>query len=651
MAPPTDPAAPSPDRRWRWLALAGDLAVFALAVACVAQTDGGRPFTFEHDIYHRRGEACLRTGDCPLTGSVLQGPGYVYLLALCRLFTANPSADYWLSLGLLGVAAVLAARLIHRAYGRPWGYLAVALLCADADLLYAYRDGEHAPFITAPLAALVWAGVQWVNGRGGRYLAVATAAAAVALHFHGIAWLALPGAFVAALAYRPPTPPRWVAAAAAAPLLIQATTIYDALRTRALPGSLHSTSAIHHFLLAQRGSMTVFALSVPAASIGLSALVLAVAALGPPRLRLQPRTAGTLLLFFAGPYAAFVATRASYLWLHRYLLVFQPALALLVAAALGTLAGWALRASPRRPLAALLWASLAAFAGWTLVATLRQADAARPQLATQGAKLTYRQQVDVARSLTARGVPPARWLGTVHGEPWWSEGIGPEAIGKAFGDPSRDAPGRQQLLIVDRCARLTPGFASWQRPLTGPEGRLLAGYEPRLDPVELRVSFPDGSAWSSPRFSRLLPGLCGFPTETLTRVAPPGSAPTRARFEDLWMNVLAGTLRLRAVLRPGAGDRVVAVQHGGRCHPVVRLGGAARAPLPDPSTADGSHFTPTGAVIDRYLVPAAEHAAGPVDLELTLDRAPTDEPDSAGQLRFLELDVFEEPWPACAATR
>ena len=123
------------------------------------------------------------------------------------------------------------------------------------------------------------------------------------------------------------------------------------------------------------------------------------------------------------------------------------------------------------------------------------------------------------------------------------------------------------------------------------------------------------------------------------------------RFNDLWMNATAGVLRLRGVLRAGAGDRVIAVQHGSLCQLEVRIGGVVRAPQADPTTrpagaspvAAGSHVT------DRYLIPAREHAAGPIDFALTVDRSTSPGLARFDHLRFFELDVFEEPSPTCAA--
>lgn len=37
------------------LALCADLAEFVLVVRYATQIDAGRPFTFEHDLYHQRG--------------------------------------------------------------------------------------------------------------------------------------------------------------------------------------------------------------------------------------------------------------------------------------------------------------------------------------------------------------------------------------------------------------------------------------------------------------------------------------------------------------------------------------------------------------------------------------------------------------------
>ncbi len=632
------------------LALCADLALFVLVVRYAMQIDAGRPFTFEHDLYHQRGEACLRHGDCPLAGSVLQGPGYVYLLALCRLFTADPAAEHWLTLGLLGGAAVLSARLIHARYGWPWGWAAAVVIASDVNLLHAYRDGQHAPFITFPLAALAWGAVHWINGRGGRYLVFATAAAAFALHFHGIALLALPGLLVAALLYRPPTSRRALNAAIAAPLVIQCTTVFEALRTRALPGSLHSTSALHTFLTNQSGGASAAQLSLPTAAIVAAAVVLAVAAVGPARVRHEPRSAAMLLAFFAGPCAAYLATRHSYLWLPRYLLVFEPALGLLVAATLGTVAGWAARA-PKRwrlPLSLVTWGAALLVA----LSTLRHTADARSSLTALPDKLTYREQIQIARASTRHGIPPARWLSATHGASWWSEGIGPRSIGKTF---AAGRAGSQHALLVDRCARVSPRFAAWQQLITNAAPRVLAGYDPQLRPVEMNLSLPDGSVWSSPHFSRILPGRCGFESETLTQISQPlrGGVGQR-RFEDLWMDSPAGTLRLRAVLEQGAGDRVIAVQHGSFCHPAVRIGGGARAPQPDPQASARTVFNLTAGPhdVERYLVPAREHEAGPVEVEVTLERNPP--PGAEGprdQVRFFELDVFEEPWPTCESPR
>ncbi len=631
------------------LALCADVVLFVLVVRYATQIDAGRPFTFEHDIYHQRGEACLRTGNCPLAGSVLQGPGYLYLLALIRYFTADPAAEYWLMLTLLGAAVVLSARLIRARYGWPWGLAAGVVIASDVNLLFAYRDGQHAPFTTFPLAALAWGAVHWINGRGGRYLVFATTGAAFALHFHGIALLAMPALLIPAIAYRPPTSRRALVAAITAPLLIQGTTVYEALRTRALPGSLHSTSAIHTFLTAQGGSFDSAQLSLPTTTVVAALVVLAVAAFGPARVRHEPRSAAMLLAFFAGPCGAYLYTRHSYLWLPRYLLVFEPALGLLVAAALGTVAGWAARAPERLRLAL----SLVAWTAMLLVArsTLFKAGTARPQLTALADKLTYREQILIARASTRHGIPPARWLSATHGPSWWSESIGPRSIAKTFtAGPSRP----QHALLVDRCARVSSRFAVWQQVIPGATTRVLAGYDPQLRPVEMNLSLPDGSVWSSPNFSRILPGRCGFACETLTQVSQPiRGGVTERPFEDLWMDAPAGTLRLRATLNQGAGDRVIGVQHGSFCHPTVRIGGRVRAPQPDPRAGTQMLFNLTAGPhdVERYLIPAQEHEAGPIDVELVLERDPPERNGMRDQVRFFELDVFEEPWPTCESPR
>jgi hypothetical protein len=634
----TGEAAPGLPRRVAELAAVAGL-VASVAWSGWTRTASELQLTAEHESFFTLAALCEAGLGCPAVGQpmgslqVPLGPLFFQLLVLVGRLAPAPEGLF----ALIGVGHALATGLltllVRRLCGLPFGLLAGALLGFSPSLLALEATPTHAALTPLPLVGLAWAGVSWLQGGGGRPLALACVALAVSLQLHGITLLSGFALLAAAALVRPPTPPRALAVGLLAALALFATWLQQAFdsgfawfRSASSPQAYADDAPISLALLTKLLGPTSWALVL--AGLVTAALLLLRTRDATRRATLLP--AALLVLV---PLAVAVGARSR--WNDRYLVAFVPGLEL--AAALGAWGAWRFFAATRARGARVvgILAPLALFAplAWPTLALLEPLPSTWP--------LPIGVQRAIAGALDRHGHYPVALETRVHGELWNRADIGTSLVAPArdrspTASPPRHDP-REHVLVTDGpCTRLPPDFAQWEERVQA-DGRAftVAGYVPALAVPTLTVSggtgpglvqaatLPiyefDGNSWHRGPLARLFPSLA----PALSR---------RPLVEALARGEPGTTLEIGTTFEAGADDRVLALRSDPDDEIELRLG-SSEALAPD------SISQRTRTVTRRWVLPASRRTA-PLDVAVTVHRK--------GRQPGFELDLFEEPGAGCA---
>jgi len=583
---------------------------------------------------------------CPLVGNEMNrlrvqlGPLNRYLMTAAFVVHRDPRTTLVAIVVCHALAVAWAARLADSLFRAPAGLGVALLLGVHPVLMESYLQPSNGPWVTLPLVATVALTLRWLRGDGGVPLVGAVTALTCAMQLHGTAMELAPIVLALGVIYRPRTP-RWALIASAAVVAVmylpwlwfQFISDWSGFRAFSLGWVLggSSSTAIPNGPPPGLGVR----LLAPLKSVGPAALLLVpgMTALWPGR---DAERRG-LLAFALVPLAISLAGAAATggLWADRYCVVFLPAVTL---AALG----WV----------RLAWQWLPR-ASWALVPVVPLACAGAAALSLREnpnpydvdersrTQVSLSEDIEATRVLASHGFRNQDLDHRVHGKPWarWTSArtyLGHWIIGP------RSTPAPAEHALATECAVSDPAFARWQRALApGPGVRHhLVGYRPALDPARLEVDLGDGPAWTLedgvPFFMEQMHGgdsrLRGMVDPALAYPTAFGMLNTR------WLQRRAGDARMRVVARLTRceGERFVTLLLPRSHVPTFTVGGAARTPDERLEAVDEVRY--------RIHPTPAECAAAPIEIVAEIALPPM---MSAPR----RIDLYEEPYPACAGDR